>query len=197
MVEMLLKSFFDGLTGNKVRRSKRPREVSYGDVVCVEGGLLKRYGIWTGEKQTLSALALRGRFRRSEAEGNFILYGEDSRGKNIVHEETFRGFLGGVEHFAICEFSEKYGRPTEWEQPSPISSVVMPQDKLWRMLEQGQKARKYRRYSPQETVHRARSKLGQGGYLTSEHFAIWCKTGIAESHELASVRDFWDRMIVY
>ncbi len=177
MVEMLLKSFFDGLTGNKVRRSKRPREVSYGDVVCVEGGLLKRYGIWTGE--------------------NFILYGEDSRGKNIVHEETFRGFLGGAEHFAICEFSEKYGRPTEWEQPSPISSVVMPQDKLWRMLEQGQKARKYRRYSPQETVHRARSKLGQGGYLTSEHFAIWCKTGIAESHELASVRDFWDRMIVY
>ena len=124
MVEMLLKSFFDGLTGNKVRRSKRPREVSYGDVVCVEGGLLKRYGIWTGE--------------------NFILYGEDSRGKNIVHEETFRGFLGGA-----------------------------------------------------ETVHRARSKLGQGGYLTSEHFAMWCKTGIAESHELASVRDFWDRMIVY
>ena len=163
MVEMLLKSFFDGLTGNKVRRSKHPREVSYGDVVCVEDGLLKRYGIWTGEKQTLSALALRGRFRRSEAEGNFILYGEDSRGKNIVHEETFRGFLGGAEHFAICEFSEKYGRPTEWEQPSPISSVVMPQDKLWRMLEQGQKARKYRRTRPKKPCTEPGANWGRAG----------------------------------
>ena len=175
MVETLLNSLFDGLASNKVRRSKRPREVSYGDVVCVEGGLLKRYGIWTGE--------------------NFILYGEDSRGKNRVHEESFRDFLSGAEHFAICEFPKKYGRPTQWEQP--VSSVVMPQDKIWRILEWGRKARQYRRYSPHETVSRAQSKLGEGGYLTSEHFAMWCKTGIAESHELEAIRKFWDRIIVY
>ncbi len=34
-------------------------------------------------------------------------------------------------------------------------------------------------------------------YLTSEHLAVWYKTGIAESHELESIRDFWERMIVY
>lgn len=175
MVETLLSLLLDGLTGNKVRRSKRPREVSYGDVVCVEGGILKRYAIWTGE--------------------NFILYGEDSRGKNNVHEESFRDFLGGAEHFTICEFPEKYGRPTQWEQP--VSSVVMPQDKIWRILEWGRKTRQYRRYPPHETVIRARSKLGEGGYLTSEHFAMWCKTGISESHELEAMRRFWDRVIVY
>lgn len=177
MVETLLNSLFDGLIGSKVRRSKRPREVSYGDVVCVEGGILKRYGIWTGE--------------------NFILYGEDSRSKDSVHEESFRDFLGGAEQLAICEFSEKYGSPTQWVQPVSVSSVVMPQDKLWRLWERARKARKYKRYSPHETVSRARSKLGEKGYLTSEHFVMWCKTGIAESHELETIRDFWDRIIVY
>lgn len=197
MVATLLNTLISGLKGNRTRRSQQPREVAYGDVVCVagakashpatapalglpwpsEGDFLKRYAIWTGE--------------------NFILYGEDRSGRDIVHEESFRGFLHGIEYFAICEFPKEYGRPTEWEQPSPVSSVVMPQEKLWRLLERGRKAREYRRYSPHETVRRAKSKLGQGGYLTSEHFAMWCKTGIAESHELESIRDFWERMIVY
>ena len=40
-------------------------------------------------------------------------------------------------------------------------------------------------YSPEETVARARSKLGEHGYNlllnNCEHFALWCKTGIAQS----------------
>ena len=177
MVDTLLNVLISGLKCNRTRRIQQPREVAYGDVVCVSGDILKRYAIWTGE--------------------NFNLYGEDRSGRNIVHEESFRDFLQGTEHFAICEFPKEYGRPTEWEQTSPVCSVVMPQEKLWRLLERGRKARKYRCYSPHETVRRAKSKLGQGGYLTSEHFAMWCKTGIAESHELESIRDFWERMIVY
>ena len=177
MVDTLFNMFMSELKGNRVRRSHQQREVAYGDVVCVEGELLKQYAIWTGEK--------------------FILYGKDSHDRDIVHEESFRDFLHGAEHFAICEFPKEYGRPMEWEQPFPVSSFVMPQDKLWRLLERGRKAREYRCYSAQETVRRAKSKLGQGGYLTSEHFAMWCKTGISESHEFESIRDFFDRMIVY
>lgn len=44
-------------------------------------------------------------------------------------------------------------------------------------------------YGPRETVQRARSKIGKGGYnlLTHncEHFAIWCKTGLNESSQLS------------
>lgn len=44
-------------------------------------------------------------------------------------------------------------------------------------------------YGPRETVQRARSKIGKGGYnlLTHncEHFAIWCKTGFNESKQLS------------
>lgn len=40
-------------------------------------------------------------------------------------------------------------------------------------------------FSPEETVMRARSKLGERGYNlllnNCEHFALWCKTGIAQS----------------
>ena len=46
----------------------------------------------------------------------------------------------------------------------------------------------YHLYSPKETVHRARSRLGESSYNLAtnncEHFAIWCKTGISESHQV-------------
>jgi len=177
LVKALLNALIGEMGGNKTRKSSMPREVTCGDVVCVEDDFLKKYGTWTGK--------------------SFILYGEDKKGKNVVHEESFCDFLQGAEHFAICEFPEKYGRPTEWQQSYHISSVVMPQEKLWCILEQCHKARKYRRYSPHETVCRTKSKLGESGYLTSEHFAMWCKTGISESHELESIQNFWDRIIVY
>lgn len=44
-------------------------------------------------------------------------------------------------------------------------------------------------YGPRETVQRARSEIGKGGYnlLTHncEHFAIWCKTGLKQSTQLS------------
>ena len=46
-------------------------------------------------------------------------------------------------------------------------------------------------FSPRETVERARSKIGQKGYSlvnnNCEHFALWCKTGIAMSSQVEEV----------
>ena len=43
-------------------------------------------------------------------------------------------------------------------------------------------------FSSYETIQRARSRLGETEYnlVTNncEHFAIWCKTGISESHQI-------------
>lgn len=53
----------------------------------------------------------------------------------------------------------------------------------------------YHLYSPEETVKRAKSKIGMKGIHNEgynvimnncEDFAIWCKTGIAESKQLNS-----------
>ena len=44
--------------------------------------------------------------------------------------------------------------------------------------------------SPEETVERARSQLGKGGYNfftnNCEHFAVWCKTGQYESSQVSA-----------
>lgn len=151
------------------------RKLSFGDVVWVDGAFLKRYGIWTGE--------------------NIILYGKDSRGVRCVHEISFRDFLGGARQFTICEFPERYGRPVHREQP--VFSIFPSPPSIWPSVVQMYKEKKYKRYSPRETVSRARSKLGEGGYLTGEHFALWCKTGLFESHELEDKLRFWDTGIVY
>ena len=165
-----------GIRGSKVKHGRR-RELVRGDVLCVEDNMLKRYGIWTGDRM--------------------VFYGRNQHGVKIVHEASLIDFLQGAEELAICEFPKKYGRPTEWIQPSVIASVVMPQDKIWRMIWRAWKEKKYKLYSPEETACRAESRLGTDGYGTSEHFAVWCKTGIAESHELEAMREFWERIIVY
>ena len=173
----LMNFLLHGIRGNRVRHGF-PRNVRQGDVVCVESeGLLKRYGIWTGEK--------------------FILYGKDKWGKHSVHEESFGDFIRGAEHFAICQFPKHYGRPTEWMQTIQTGSIVMPQAQIWELLEMLWKTERYKLYSAEETVRRAESRLGTDGFPTSEHFAIWCKTGIAESHELGSMRKILNQVIVY
>lgn len=49
-------------------------------------------------------------------------------------------------------------------------------------------------YSPEETVRRARSKLGESEYNlifnNCEHFAIWCKTGVSKSEQVDEIIDF-------
>lgn len=176
MCEMLWKELLGNLMGKK--KSRKPRSVQKGDVVCVEDGLFKRYGIWTGE--------------------NFIQFAKKGTGKRVVHETSFHDFLCGADSLAICEFPKKYGHPTEWKQPIiEPSSVVMPQEKIWRLMQRGKKARRYKLYSPQETVARAKSRLGDTDFLTSEHFAMWCKTGISESHQLEKMREWWDLVIMY
>ena len=47
---------------------------------------------------------------------------------------------------------------------------------------------KYEIYSPEETVRRARTRIGEKEYnfvtKNCEHFALWCKTGVEESTQV-------------
>ena len=49
----------------------------------------------------------------------------------------------------------------------------------------------YHLFTPEETVERAKSRLGETKYNLAlnncEHFAIWCKTGISESYQVKAV----------
>lgn len=58
----------------------------------------------------------------------------------------------------------------------------------------------YHLYTPSETIERARSRLGEDRYNlivnNCEHFAIWCKTGIHESHQVNGLIDILSNVIV-
>ena len=177
IINILLNTIFESAISHSSEKRKHPDKMLLGDVVCVENDLFDRYGIWDGE--------------------NIILYGKVKGGSKVVHEESLRRFMHGAETLRICIFPKKYGQPLQQEISSPITSVVMPPEKIWRFMEQSRKAALYKRYSPLETIQRARSKLGKGGYLSSEHFAMWCKTGISESHQLNNMIEIMDRIIVY
>ncbi len=177
LIETILNTIFENAIPHSSEKRKHPNKLLPGDVICVENDLLDRYGVWDGE--------------------NVICYGKAKSGSKVVHEESLRHFLRGAATLRICVFPNKYGQPLQQEIPSPITSVVMPPDKIWSMMEKYRKAALYRRYSQRETIQRARSKLGKGGYLSSEHFAMWCKTGISESHQLNNMREIMDRIIVY
>ena len=180
MADQLLNILLKGLFGqafNSGSPHHRRRELIRGDVLCVRNGYSNRYGIWTGEA--------------------VILYGKSPQGTQEVHRRSLKNFLQKAESFSVCVFPKTYGCMKKCQLPSPVSSIVMPQNKLWRLLEQGEKAKRYKRYTHEETADRAEQALGKTGYVSSEHFAVWCKTDISESKELKTVQDFWDKVIVY
>ena len=180
MADQLLNILRKGLLGKSFSSGSprhRRRELVRGDVLCVRNGLSNRYGIWTGEV--------------------VILYGKSSVGTKEVHRRSLKDFLQEAENCSVCVFPKKYGHMKKYQLPSPVSSIVMPQHNIWRLLEQAEKARRYKRYTHEETADRAEQSLGKTGYASSEHFAVWCKTGISESQELEALQDFWDEVILY
>lgn len=92
------------------------------------------------------------------------------------------------------EFPEKHGTPgkIQIEQYCKFSLPRMATfDLLKDFSDYLLSNNEYHLYSPTETVERAKSKLGQKEYNlminNCEHFAIWCKTGLAESHQSRAV----------
>ena len=65
---------------------------------------------------------------------------------------------------------------------------------LWEILRKMLLGKEYHLYSPEETVARARSRIGERKYnlivRNCEHFAVWCKTGVSESHQVERVLKF-------
>jgi cell wall-associated NlpC family hydrolase len=109
-----------------------------GDILCINRGIYKHYGIYAGNSKVIHYSAINGDF-----------------GTNIsVYETSFEQF-------------RKDGKCEIYEIPKNIS---------------------IRQYSPEETLRRARSRLGEKSYNllfnNCEHFALWCKTGISLSRQV-------------
>ena len=108
--------------------------------------------------------------------------GGDFGGDVVIREASFQDFLGEETSYFVCEFPENHKPPQKQQH---IASSIMPD---MRGLLDLFKGWQYHLFSPEETVARAYSRLGERNYnlLTNncEHFAIWCKTNISESWQV-------------
>lgn len=158
---------------SKILNIGKIKSAEYGDVIGVRRQGYKHFGIYINDDSVIHYASLNGDF------GNDI----------CVHETTLENFLNGSENYFVCKFPKYYGKPSEFNVTKmspeffdgfPIEMVLVIFDILKRL--------KYRIYSPEETVKRAYERINENKYnlLTNncEHFAIWCKTGISESHQV-------------
>lgn len=157
--------------------------IEFGDVIYVERncGLFgyKHFGVYSGGRQVV----------------HYVKSGGDAF-NGVIRETSLASFLDGDNNCYICQFDDDGTRlddtsamlPTALAMTTasraPLIGILLGAKTIYDLIfGAGAKL-----YSPQETVERARSCIGQRGYdlLTHncEHFAVWCKTGVEKSEQV-------------
>jgi len=148
-------------------------QAAYGDVISVHRLGFEHYAVYVGENEVI----------HYDIDPN-----DDYR--ICVHQASIKEFLNGSLVYYICSFPPVYGRPTE-EMTFEDFEAVMDNPDDARSLWEALKAADYHLYTPEETVERAKERIGETSYdlffNNCEHFALWCKTGISESHQIEDV----------
>ena len=164
--------------GQEIKPKPQPQN---GDVIRVNRGLYSHYGVYVADCEHV--------IHYTGATGP-----DDFNG--IVRETSLAEFLNGAETFSVCSFPEKPQNisPFSGTKGSKNGSIFQ----LWQALK-ALKLRDYHLYSGDETVKRARSRLGQGGYNLAlnncEHFAVWCRTGVSSSSQVNNILDLITSML--
>ena len=147
--------------------AQQPVQAQYGDIIGVvrRGGIYEHYGIYVSDTCIV----------------HYNIPASKTIGHAVVHATDLRNFLRGDSEYFILDFPKPYEPPVRLGAPVTPHTNSYSED-LARSLQQSYG---YHLYSPEETVARARSRLGETSYNfftnNCEHFAIWCKTGVSES----------------
>lgn len=165
----------------------------YGDVIGVHriGGLYDHYGVFESEERVYEYAAAAG-----------------DMGDPEVRVSTLRKFLGDSDAYFVLVFPESHGLPGKLPVPGqgvtgqPCGLGVDAGLSVWRKaLELRDAAEGYHLYSPEETIQRARSRLGEHAYDLAlnncEHFALWCKTGVHRSHQVEGLIKALERRLAF
>lgn len=120
-------------------------------------------------------------------DGQVIHYagnGEDFKGRVCVKVDTIKNFLKDDDNYFVLYFDRAYAVPRKIQVRTTFNMNDLNMDNMLVFP----KGKKMTIYSPEETVKRAESRLGEDKYNlvmnNCEHFAIWCKTGISESYQV-------------
>lgn len=163
---------------NQITKPKR------GDVIGVHrlGALYDHYGIYENDDCVYEYAAPTGDFSANQI---------------TIHKTTLKKFIGNSNGCFVLTFPEKYGKPGKVSLLAPSSAAVGTlflsnwntiTISMISAINEFSKMKNYKLYSPDETIARAQGRLGESSYNlifnNCEHYAIWCKTGIKESHQI-------------
>ncbi len=146
---------------DKFRRLVSPNFLLPGDIIGVSrgaaAGIYDHYAVYIGEGQVI----------HYAAQGDF---------NGVIHQAPMEEFIKDDDAFFVLHFGEDCQMTLNSILTSAVYQLVSPGE--------------VKIYSPEETIERAKSRLGEDSYgLLSnncEHFALWCKTGISESHQIVN-----------
>ncbi|MCQ2417040.1 MAG: lecithin retinol acyltransferase family protein [Oscillospiraceae bacterium] len=170
--------FFAPASTDKMRmnmmQSYVPVQAQYGDIIGVDrkGGAYAHYGIYISDTCVV----------------HYGIPASKTIGHAEIHCTDLKNFLKNDTQYFILDFPKPYQPPVRLDGTNAVPPSNKFSEELARTLQQ---TYGYHLYTPEETVARARSRIGETDYnlLTNncEHFAIWCKTGVNESIQVSSM----------
>lgn len=153
--------------GDAAQIAAMPVQAQYGDIIGVvrANGTYTHYGIYCSDTCIVHFAIPTGRAIQP-----------------TIHATDLKGFLHGDTSYFVLDFPRPYEPPVRIGNQGSVPHSETVSEELARHL---QKQYGYHLYTPEETVARARSRMGETSYSlftnNCEHFAIWCKTGVRES----------------
>lgn len=168
-----LDSLFDSPNSSDPHHAKR------GDVIGVHrvGGLFDHYGIY-------------------ENDNTIYEYGLHDD-KVDIGITTLKEFIKDSNGYFVLGFAETHDtKPKKIHMPAPTLNGCFPKydngipllDIIENIINIKSSTENYHLYSPDETIARAKSRLGESNYTlvteNCEYYAIWCKTGVDESYQV-------------
>ena len=141
-----------------------------GDVIAAsrKAGLYEHYAVYIGNQRVIHYAAENG----------------DFSGRITIHEAPFSEFKGDSQFIYVLDFPDNSGHPSKRWVCTGAAYATTPVSWIFDLI----RKTSYHLYSPEETIERAKSRLGEEKYMlpfnNCEHFAIWCKTGVHESYQV-------------
>lgn len=138
-----------------------------GDVIGVSRGAYEHYAVYAGNGRVI----------------HYAGESADFKGKVSIHEAPFEEFLKNSTDYFVVSFEGRY--PVKIHALTKfISGGCFDCCNIkWKG-----------KYSPEETLKRAYSRIGECKYSVisnnCEHFAMWCKTGSAESTQVRMIAKY-------
>ena len=163
-----------GGLGRSGQPAPQPVQAQYGDIIGVSrsGGAYEHYGIYVSDTCIV----------------HYGIPGGKTFGHATIHATDLKNFLQHDTEYFVLDFPRPYAPPVKIENQNDNPQNPGVSEDLARHLTQ---QFGYHLYTPEETVARARSRLGETNYNlftnNCEHFAIWCKTGVSESMQVSGM----------